>query len=182
MRRRQEIEAAQAQVEERKKLHRKVSEHFECRAQLYKDRAAYLAKHIELWGQVLQYITALPTHGSKKAEDMTWHAYFEQGLGEPLSDVPPQFTRADLPFCDCVLAVTKHLGMFQEEHGKAENYGTKAAERSHKRRMQNERREERAQKQVAKATSSSGPDQVEEKQNLGAIVFFHGSMGCQLLG
>lgn len=157
------------EVEERKRSKRQtLSMLDEERAAYHLEKETRAKENVVLWTDALQYLTALPTHGSKKPESQTWQEYFEQGLGREVPDVGRQLSSADLPFQDVIVVVTQLLGSQQAEVKNKTALIENATKRAQKRKVVDEVKDAKAKAKLEKL--KSGHIDIAKQKPLG---YFH---------
>ena len=149
-RRRRSAEEVAECVRKKQTIHSSWTQHDEERHQHFQESSASLAESAQLWNDMLQYITALESHGSSKPATQTWKAYFEEGLGRDGIELPSDFALPGLPFQNVLVVISQRLGFLQNETKKHEKFCENARQRVQKRSLRNARKEERAEKRLEK--------------------------------
>lgn len=110
---------------------------------------------LAMWNRVLTMIVSSETHhGTKKAPDVSWQDYFEEGLGKKIDEVPMTFQLKQLKFEDAVVALSTHIALLRKELEKVEKQVKTLSDRLDKKQQAVKRRDEKVKKKAEKVVKA----------------------------
>ena len=125
---------------------------------------AQMEVKLKAWQDVLTYVTALETHGSKKPAHVSWQRYFQQALQDPtiLDDCPACYKNSEESFQAVVVSLSNHIGTLGADLSAQKQSLQRTKTAASKRKKAQQCLEERAEKKMRKALKTAEEKDAEK--------------------